>query len=145
MQYALYVPGFGRLFPNASSFAAKPVMEKLRDPRGIAAMLAQVFLDQCVHHPFLYFPVFYSIKEVVAGNTVMDGLTKYRGNMSEDMVALWKVWVPATIINFSFCPMWARIPFVASTSLIWTFILSSMRGSNDIEVPHAMDSELCAT
>ena len=47
-------------------------------------------------------------------------------------MALWKVWVPATIINFTFSPMWLRIPFVASTSLIWTVILSAMRGSNDI-------------
>lgn len=133
VQYAIYVPGFGRLFPNAATFAAKPLVEKVKDPRGCFNMLSQVFLDQCVHHPFLYFPVFYSLKEVVAGHTAVEGLMKYKDNFTEDLVALWKVWVPATIVNFTFCPMWMRIPFVASTSLIWTFILSSMRGANDIE------------
>ena len=29
-------------------------------------------------------------------------------------------------------PMWARIPWVASTSLIWTCILSAMRGGSDV-------------
>jgi hypothetical protein len=45
-------------------------------------------------------------------------------------VALWKVWVPATIFNFTFSPMYLRIPVVAMTSLIWTCILSAMRGSD---------------
>jgi hypothetical protein len=76
VQYALYVPIFGRMFPKAAEFATKPIAEKLKDPRGFANMLAQVFLDQCIHHPLAYFPVFYSVKEVVAGNTVEDGLAK---------------------------------------------------------------------
>lgn len=46
------------------------------------------------------------------------------------MLALWKVWVPATIINFSFMPMHMRIPFTAGVSLIWTCILSAMRGGD---------------
>jgi len=132
VQYALYVPGFGRLFPKAAEFATKPFKEKLKDPVGWRNMLSQVFLDQCVHHPLMYFPVFYSLKEVVAGGSAWTGLMRFRENYKEDMVALWKVWVPATIINFTFSPMWLRIPFVASTSLIWTVILSAMRGSNDI-------------
>ena len=31
-------------------------------------------------------------------------------------------------LNFAFMPMWARIPWVAGTSLVWTCILSAMRG-----------------
>lgn len=52
------------------------------------------------------------------------------------MLALWKVWVPATIVNFSFMPMHARIPFVAGVSLVWTCILSAMRGG---DVGHSED------
>ena len=57
-----------------------------------------MFIDQCVHHPLLYFPVFYSIKGVMgkptdqpADEAIKESLGKYRGNFSEDMVALWKV------------------------------------------------------
>jgi len=54
----------------------------------------------------------------------------YRKNMEEDLLALWKIWVPATIVNFAFMPMYARIPFVACVSLLWTCILSAMRGGD---------------
>ena len=134
MQYALYVPIFGRLFPRAASFAAKPMAEKLADGAGMRAVLAQVVLDQCVHHPLLYFPTFYVTREVIerglSGDSVQSALGKYRANMSEDMVALWKVWVPVTCFNFAFSPMWLRIPVVATTSLAWTAILSAMRGAS---------------
>ncbi len=62
VQYIIYVPLFGRMFPNAASFAAKSVREKLKDAKGQMAVVAQVFLDQCLHHPFMYFPAFYMTK-----------------------------------------------------------------------------------
>jgi hypothetical protein len=65
VQYALYVPIFGRMFPNAASFAAKGLKAKLKDAKGQFALGAQVFLDQCVHHPLMYFPVFYMTKVCV--------------------------------------------------------------------------------
>lgn len=133
VQYALYVPVFGRMFPNAASFAAKPISEKLKDLPGIRNLFAQVFLDQCVHHPLMYFPVFYMIKDFVTSERPdpAKAIGKYIGNMQEDMVALWKVWVPSTFLNFAFMPMYLRIPWVASTSLIWTCILSAMRGGDE--------------
>lgn len=147
IQYALYVPIFGRLFPNAAAFAAKPLIEKLADKRGMGAVVAQVALDQCVHHPLMYFPAFYMTRECIEKGagiaSVQAALEKYRANMKEDMVALWKVWVPVTFMNFALSPMWMRIPVVATTSLGWTCILSAMRGaSNEIEMDPlvAMDS-----
>jgi len=87
-----------------------------------------------VHHPLLYFPCFYALKEVVSGGSVENGLRRYAKNYREDLTALWKIWVPSTIINFSFMPMALRIPWVASTSLIWTCVISAMRGANDAEL-----------
>merc|ERR1719247_3523660 len=46
VQYMIYVPLFSRLFPNAASFAAKTVAEKLRDGPGVRNLFAQVFIDQ---------------------------------------------------------------------------------------------------
>ena len=31
-------------------------------------------------------------------------LGDYRKNFTDDMLALWKVWVPATVFNFAFMP-----------------------------------------
>jgi len=63
------------------------------------------------------------------------------------LAALWKIWVPSTFLNFAFMPMWARVPWVAGTSLVWTIILSTMRGGDvshkdDIEAPFPTGSTL---
>jgi hypothetical protein len=125
---------FGRLFPGAAAFAAKPFAQKVADGVGMRAVAAQVLIDQCVHHPFMYFPAFYITREVIergaSAASVAAALSKYRANAAEDMVALWKVWVPVTCANFAFSPMWLRIPVVATTSLAWTAILSAMRGAS---------------
>jgi glycine cleavage system regulatory protein len=133
VQYAIYVPVFGRLFPAAAPFAAKTIKQKMKDTKGQIALLSQVFIDQCVHHPLMYFPVFYMTKEIVTsdGNPdFMAAMRTYKDNMAEDMKALWKIWVPATMVNFAFMPMWGRIPMVAATSMVWTCILSAMRGGD---------------
>ena len=141
IQYSIYVPLFSRLFPSAEAFATAPLRVKLADFVGQRRMLAQVFFDQMLHHPILYFPTFYVLKEVVNGGEPINGLRKYRENVTEDLAALWKLWLPTTVINFSFLPMWGRIPWVATTSLVWTCILSYMRGSMDDDVADAALAE----
>ena len=137
IQYALYVPIFGRLFPNAAKFAAKPLKQKVKDGAGLFNLGLQTFLDQCIHHPLMYFPAFYITRELVMGAKNDSGkpeigrvLNEYRKNMKEDLIALWKIWVPATLFNFAFMPMHLRIPFAAGVSLLWTCILSTMRGGD---------------
>jgi len=51
----------------------------------------------------------------------------------EDLQALWKIWIPVTLFNFCFSPLWLRIPVVATTSLLWTCVISYMRGANSYE------------
>jgi len=143
IQYALYVPIFGRLFPNAAKFASKSLRDKIKDIPGLCNLGLQTFLDQCVHHPLMYFPAFYVTKELVMGGKGEIGkpdikgvLADYRKNMKEDLLALWKIWVPATLFNFAFMPMHLRIPFTAGVSLLWTCVLSAMRGG---DVVHGED------
>lgn len=136
VQYSLYVPIFGRMFPQAAAFAAKPLRMKVKDVEGMKNVLKQVFIDQCVHHPLMYFPAFYAIRELADGNTLADARERYLANFKDDVVALWKIWIVPTMCNFAFSPMWLRIPVVATTSLVWTCVLSAMRGaSDDIALP----------
>ena len=133
VQYAIYVPIFGRIFPTIKPFTAKSIRDKMKDVRGMFESTAQVFLDQCVHHPLMYFPAFYCTRELVVHSDkpdLMKCLREYRNNIKEDLLALWTIWVPATLFNFAFMPMWARIPTVATTSLVWSVILSTMRGGD---------------
>ena len=56
-------------------------------------------------------------------------LAKYRENAWEDLRVCWGVWVPAFLINFSVCPLWARVPFVATVSFGFTTYFSFLRGA----------------
>lgn len=96
------------------------------------AVGSKVFLDQALHHPFMYFPVFYSIKALAYNQPVYEyATTKYKNEIWDTVRALWCVWVPAQVINFSVVPMHFRIPYVAGVSFLWTVILSVMQGIFD--------------
>jgi len=82
------------------------------------------------------------LKDLINDGSVQGGLAKYAKNYHEDLPALWKLWIPSTLLNFAFMPMHLRIPWVASTSLIWTCILSAMRGDAEqveLSAEDAMD------
>lgn len=122
VQYSIYVPVFSRLFPNAAAFAAKPVGQKLRDVKGIRDLFAQVFLDAGVHHALMYFPAFYLVKEMVTHDwssesspSASRALGEYRRNAKDDLLALWKIWVPAQLLNFALMPMWLPIAWIRCT------------------------------
>jgi hypothetical protein len=95
----------------------------------------KTFLDQFIHHPLLYFPTFYALKATIEQRPLIEGadsaLARYRSEIFQSCQALWSVWVPAQIINFTFVPRHLRIPFVAATSFGWTIILSVMQGAFD--------------
>lgn len=134
VQYFIYVPLYTRCwFPNAIRFTQLPLREKLYDRAGQLLVLKQVLFDQLVHCPFMYYPSFYILKECMnsrgQGPWVSAALSRYSDNFWVDMKALWSVWAPSFLINFTFCPAWMRIPFVALTNVLWTGILSFMRGA----------------
>ena len=125
--------------------------EKAADFKGQAALAAQVFLDQCVHHPFMYFPAFYMTKEIVclgseaSRQKFMSGGPRTSGRTCLRCGSSGCRRRPA---DFAFSPMWIKHTSLASTSLIWTCILSSMRGGSDetaaevnAEVLHEKDEE----
>jgi hypothetical protein len=93
----------------------------------------KTFIDQFIHHPTMYFPVFYSLKATVEGRPLVTGpdsaLARYRDEYFDCWKALWSIWVPCTLFNFTFVPRHLRIPFVAATSAVWTVTLSVMQGA----------------
>ncbi|KAF6260930.1 hypothetical protein COO60DRAFT_1504019 [Scenedesmus sp. NREL 46B-D3] len=91
----------------------------------------KTFIDQAIHHPFFYFPVFYSMKGYVEGRSPAEIFERYRNELWENCKALWTIWVPAQMVNFSVVPRHLRIPFVAGVSFAWTVVISVMRGALD--------------
>lgn len=91
----------------------------------------KTFIDQAIHHPFIYFPSFFAIKAGVSGQPLSAAAEKYRSEIWDSLKALWMVWVPAQFVNFAFVPRHLRIPYVAAVSFGWTVILSVMQGKFD--------------
>lgn len=138
IQYFVYVPLFTRvLFPGAARFVSLPLREKMKDRRGQAMVMKQVLLDLCIHEPFLYFPIFYILKERCYSDKstwIQDALGRWRTNFVFDVKMNWMIWLPGFAFNFAFCPVHLRVPFVALVSFGWTIVLSVVRGGEGREV-----------
>lgn len=140
VQYFLFVVAMQRLFPTAAAFSALPFRQKFSDLQGMKNLVKQVGLDQFFYHPLMYFPVFYTCKELLQGDdlkesllnpgrTMSNAVAKYVPNAVEDLCALWKIFVPVSILQFAFMPMHLRVPTHATAGFFWCCILSVMRGA----------------
>lgn len=136
IQWFVYVTVFTKLCPNAIKFANMTFAEKMKFRAGQIDLVKQTCLDNFVHYTFIYFPVFYCFKEMIQGEaanksvmeTVSSALSKYKENFVGDNKAIWALWVPFDMIIYA-VPIWMRLPLNHGVSLVWTMILSWMRGA----------------
>ena len=148
-QYTLFVKTMPRLVPGAEVFINKPFLQKLKDVQGWKGVGIQVGIENFINNTFLFFPCFYSIKECIEGRplSLSAGMRVYTRDYTfndefwTDLTSIWKVWIPAQIINFGFSPMWFRVPYVACVSFGWTCWVSLVRGQPRI-VEGVSDSEV---
>lgn len=133
-QYWLMVNKFGKWFPTRQRFATLSLSEKLKDTAGMIDALKMVAFDVFVHLPLIYFPSYYTCKEIVTGTSwnpldwVKDGCTKYWNNKEEDCLAMIKLWGPSDCIQFS-VPIHISMPFRHMVSFFWTAYVSFTRGA----------------
>jgi len=133
-QWFIYVTCFRRMFPAMDKFANQTLREKMANKAGLRALGGQVVFDNFVHYTFIYFPVFYVFKQSIQGDNefnladcISDGLAKYKKNFWEDNYAIWALWIPCDIVIYAI-PIWMRLPANHMISLVWTCILSYIRG-----------------
>ena len=133
-QYYLMVNKYRQWFPTMDRFAKLSFADKLKDTAGIIDAGKMVLFDVIVHLPMMYFPTYYAVKEFVGGKTwnpadwVKDGVTKYVGNMKEDLTAMIKLWGPSDCVQFVL-PVHIRLPFRHVVSFFWTAYVSFTRGA----------------
>jgi len=138
-QWFIYVTIFTKVCPNAIRFSNLSWAEKLKDRAGQIDLLKQTAYDNFIHYTFVYYPVFYFFKELIqsgkappegekATSTIERGLSKYWKNCVKDNLYMWSLWIPGDLLVYA-CPIWMRLPLNHGISLIWTMILSSVRGS----------------
>lgn len=149
-QWFVYVTLFKAAVPNAIRFANLPWKDKIpitaANRQGWIDVGKQTVLDNFVHYTFIYFPIFYTFKELVQGgskagtagegstdtpalgdNLVGRAMDKYQKNFWSDNQAIWMLWIPCDMLIYS-SPIWLRLPLNHGVSLAWTMILSFMRG-----------------
>jgi hypothetical protein len=130
-------------FPSMDRFAKLTFAQKLKDTAGLIDAAKMIVFDLVVHLPVIYFPCYYTVKELVSGASwnpfdwVKNGVTKYSKNMEEDLSAMIKLWGPSDCIQFVL-PLHIRLPFRHFVSFFWTAYVSFTRGSVE-KVPAAVD------
>lgn len=138
-QWFIYVTVFTKLCPNAIRFSNLPWAEKLKDRAGQIDLVKQTLYDNFIHYTFVYYPVFYILKESINSKkkdtetedkgVVSRGLNKYWGNCVTDNLYMWSLWIPGDLIVYA-VPIWMRLPLNHAISLAWTMILSGLRGKD---------------
>jgi len=132
-QYWLLVNKFKKWFPSRQRFASLSLADKLKDTAGMMDAMKMVAFDVFVHLPLIYFPSYYTCREIVTGTSwnpliwVKDGCSKYWNNKEEDCLAMIKLWGPSGCIQFSM-PIHISMPFRHMVSFFWTAYVSFTRG-----------------
>eukprot|EP00980_Cylindrotheca_fusiformis_P009164 scaffold1996_cov127-Cylindrotheca_fusiformis.AAC.1 len=138
-QWYLMVHKYRQWFPTMDRFAKLTFAEKLKDTAGLLDAAKMVLFDLTIHLPILYFPTYYTFKELVGGHSwnpidwVKDGVGKYAGNAKEDLTAMLQLWGPSDCIQFVL-PVHIRLPFRHVVSFFWTAYVSFTRGALEPEV-----------
>ena len=117
-------------------FLFNHVLEWWRPGRSVRAVALKIAATNFCLDPVLFFPVFYSLREMLAtgelgAHTVTAALAKYRENVFEDLRNSWGVWFPCHAVTYGLMPLHLRMPWVACVSFGYVGLLSFTRGDFD--------------
>ena len=138
-QYWLFSVVVPRVIPMSAGFAAAPLRQKLTDTVGLRSIALFVAVENLFNQPFGHFPTLYAIKYRLTHGTASlavsaaAGVSEARRNFFDDNVNSCAVWVPATLINGLFVPVWARVPFMNLCGCGWTCFMSYTKGAPDAD------------
>ena len=131
---------FGGLWMGAGQYMLYcKLFEALLPAKTAAAGVGKMVLDQFVHVPFVWFPMFYTVgtHPYVAHYTLAAAhngvyvdawvqgawsrgegadyvMTKYTNEVVPSLKANWSIWIPASFVGFRFVPTHFRIPCALS-------------------------------
>eukprot|EP00568_Trieres_chinensis_P000243 CAMPEP_0183306508 /NCGR_PEP_ID=MMETSP0160_2-20130417/12094_1 /TAXON_ID=2839 ORGANISM="Odontella Sinensis, Strain Grunow 1884" /NCGR_SAMPLE_ID=MMETSP0160_2 /ASSEMBLY_ACC=CAM_ASM_000250 /LENGTH=248 /DNA_ID=CAMNT_0025469903 /DNA_START=59 /DNA_END=805 /DNA_ORIENTATION=+ len=92
----------------------------------------KVVIDQFVQAPVFTVLIFLFLG-LLEGKTVEAVQTQLEADYKDTMVANWKLWVPATVVNIAFVPPILRVLYLNSVFFFWSIFLS-LKLNKDEEV-----------
>lgn len=130
-QYWMFNHWFERLFPG----------------RALVPTVKKILAVNAIGDPVFFFPCFYTLKEVLARETLADAmqldtvraaLSNYYRNCLDDWRNTWVTWLPGHCVTYGVLPLHLRMPWVAAVSFGYLSLLSFTRGaSSQVTVPVA--------
>lgn len=98
--------------------ALPPTAEPFTTTTGV-----KVVIDQFVQAPIFTVLIFLFLG-TLEGKSIDDVKKQLGNDYTDTMVANWKLWVPATVINIGFCPPPLRVLFLNCVFFFWSIFLS---------------------
>ena len=108
--------------------ALPPTQDPLTATTGI-----KVAIDQFIQAPIFTVLIFYFLG-LLEGKSTDDVKNQLDRDYKDTMVANWKLWVPATIVNIAFCPPMLRVLFLNCVFFFWSIFLSIKLNDDGEEV-----------
>ena len=134
-----FLMGAGPIYAWMGHFMPRVVAPRLHSTAAKCAAFA--FGDICVFMPLIYFPCFYTLREFIyhgddatgssPGELVDSAMRKLRSNFVDDMKSATMVMLPQDVLMQTLIPPHMRVPFISVTGLLWVYLLSSSRGTDD--------------
>jgi protein Mpv17 len=97
-------------------------------PRGFSstasrAAVSKLLMDQVVHCPLIYTPVYYLATGVMQGLSVGEATTQLRDKYVETVVACAGFWTPFMFLNFRLLPVRFHVLTMQAGNLVWNIYL----------------------
>ena len=97
---------FGFLWMGAGQYVLYcRVFEAVLPAKTVLHSAGKMVLDQFVHVPLLFLPIFYSVDAWVRGEGLEHVRGKYKNEALTTLKANWTIWVPASFVSFFLVPI----------------------------------------
>ncbi|KAL7510682.1 hypothetical protein ACHAXN_007548 [Cyclotella atomus] len=83
----------------------------------------KVVIDQFIQAP-IFTVIIFAFLGTLEGKSIDVIKTQLEEDYTDTMVANWKLWVPATMVNIAFCPPILRVLFLNCVFFFWSIFLS---------------------
>lgn len=98
----------------------------------------KVVIDQFVQAPIFTVLIFFFLG-ILEGKSIDSIKSQLDRDYKDTMLANWKLWVPATMVNIAFCPPILRVLFLNCVFFFWSIFLSlKLNNSGDETVEEVM-------
>lgn len=100
----------------------------------LSVILSKVSLDIFISGPLIYFPLYFIVKGLFAGQGPLKSLREYTSSKGMSILRrYWMLWLPVEMCMWSFVPAHLRIAFMCTVSLVWQVFLSTRTYCNEEE------------